>query len=258
MTNSRYFAITSAVSLFLLVACTPSHAQDKHPGGNADKPGKQGKPGKPMMRTMKLDADKAVMIDEAGMIVTEKNGKLTVEFIPPKERRSKETAELDIVEGDEIGMADGKRMTSAKLLRKTYESIKPGDEVKLGLRRNGNSFIVVFTRKDTKDLPNRMIIRSDASEGADVDVLPALGIAIQGTDGELVITKTFPNAPEEMVQGDIIHSINGTTVKTLHDFSGIYDKVEIGATLKIGLLRKGKPVTVVTTRNKPQGKMIIK
>jgi S1-C subfamily serine protease len=267
MNNSRIFTIARAVTLLFIVTTATSRAQDNQPGWNAARPDRQGKPGepgkpqksgKPMMRTMKFDADKAVMIDEAGMVVTEKDGKLTVEFIPPKDRRPKDTAELDVMEGDEIGMAGGKRMSSAKTLRDAYESVKPGEEFKLGLRRDGRAFIVSFTRKDGKDLPKRMIIRTDGDDSPDGDVLPALGIAIKAGDGKLVITETFPNAPDEMLQGDVIHSINGTTVKTLDEFSRVYDNAEIGAMLRFGLLRDGKPVTVVTERKKPMGKMIVK
>jgi len=139
--------IASAVSL---------NAQDKSPGWNAAKPEKQdkhGTPGKPRVMRMAFDADHAVMINEVGMVVTEEEGKLNVAFIPPKEARPKDAADLDIMEGDEIGMAAGKPVSSAKLLREAYESVRPGDEVKLGLRREGKSFIVVFTRKDGKDLP---------------------------------------------------------------------------------------------------------
>jgi hypothetical protein len=53
-------------------------------------------------------------------------------------------------------------------------------------------------------------------------------------------------------------SLNGSAVKTLDDFSGAYDRVEVGGELKFGILRDGKAVTVVTKRNKPQGKVIIR
>jgi len=244
--------ITSAVSL---------NAQDKSPGWNAAQPEKQDKPRtheQPKIMRMAFDADHSVMINEVGMVVAEKDGKLSVAFIPPKEARPKDAAGLDIMGGDEIGMAAGKPVSSAKLLREAYESVRPGDEVKLGLRREGKSFIVVFTKKDGEHLPGRMVIRTDGDEDPNLDVLPALGIAISAGENGLAITETFPNAPDEMETGDIIETVNGKTVKTLQDFSGVYDRAEIGSTLKFGLLREGKKVTVVTTRNEMHRKMIVK
>jgi len=247
----------AALAAVLILSLSPPFlaAQDKAPQWNAAKPGKEGKP---QMRMMKFDADKAVMIDEAGLVVTEADGTLKVEFLPPKEARPKETADLDIAQGDEIGMAAGKRVSTAKELREAYEAIAPGDEVKLGLRRDGKSFIVTFGKKDPKDLPKKMIIRRGPDEDPDTDVLPALGISIRAAGGELVIAETFPNAPEGMAGGDVVRTVNGKSVRTLGEFSGVYDNVKIGGELTFGLVRKGSPVTVTTVRPEPQGKMIIK
>lgn len=217
------------------------------------------KPQKKQMRTMQFDADKAVMIDEVGMVVTEKDGKLSVDFVPPKEQRPKATAELDVAAGDEVGMAAGKRVGSVKLLRAVYDSVKPGDEFKLGLRRDGQSFIVSFRKMDAKDLPQkRMMVRgSESDEGVERDVLPALGVALEMTKKGVEITETFPNAPKEMSKGDLIVSLNGKAVTNLADFSAAYDKTEVGGELKFEIIHEGKTLTVVTKRNKPQGRVIV-
>ncbi len=262
MKPSGTFTAALAAALLIALAPAPLRAQDKAPQWNSDKGDRKGGEGKPRMHMMKFDADKAVMIDEAGMIVTEGEGTLKVEFLPPKEARPGETADLDIAVGDEIGMASGKRVSTAKALREAYEAIRPGEEVKLGLRRDGKPFIVIFTKKDPKDLPRKMVIRSGGDEDPDTDVLAALGIVIRaaGEAGarELVIAETLPNAPEGMSKGDVIRTLNGKSVKTPVEFSAIFDNVEIGGKLTFGLVRKGEAMTVTTERPEPQGKMIIK
>ncbi len=222
------------------------------------------KPQKKEMRMMQFDADRAVMIDEVGMVVTEKDGRLTVDFVAPKEQRPKATAEVDVAAGDEVGMAAGKKVGSAKALRAAYDSVNVGGEFKLGLRRDGRAFIVTFNKMDPKEMPRkRMIIRSGdgdgggKDDGVERDVLPALGVALELTKKGVEITETFPNAPKEMSKGDIIVGLNGTAVKDLGAFSGVYDKVDEGGELKFEILRAGKTHTVVTKRNKPQGRVIV-
>lgn len=222
------------------------------------------KPQKKQMRMMQFDADKAVMIDEVGMVVAERDGKLTVDFVAPKEQRPKAAAEIDVAAGDEVGMAAGKNVGSAKALRAAYDSVKVGGEFKLGLRRDGQSFIVSFNKMDPKDMPKkRMIIRSrdgddgGKDEGVERDVLPALGVALELTKKGVEITETFPNAPKEMAKGDLIVSLNGRAVRDLAAFSGVYDKVDVGGELKFVILREGKTLTLVTKRNKPQGRVIV-
>ncbi len=216
------------------------------------------KPQQKNMKMMQFDADKAVMINEAGMVIVEKDGKLAVEFIGPKETRPKETADLDIVAGDEVGMAAGKKVTTILALRAAYDSTKPGEEFKLGLRRDGKAFIVSFRRMDQKDLPKTMVIRRDGPDNPNQDVRPALGVVIEQKDGKVVIVDTFPNAPKDMLKGDVVASVNGTAVKNLEDFSGVFDNVEVGGDVKFELRRDGKTVTVSIQRPKPQGQVIVK
>lgn len=232
------------------------------------------RPQKREMRMMTFDADNAVMIDETGMVVTAKDGKLLVEMVAPPDRRPKENADLDIAIGDEVGMAAGKKMTTIKDLRAAYEGTKPGEEFRLGLRRDGSSFIVSFTKMDRKDLPGRrMVIRTEDGPGAgpgtrpgggpggdDVerDILPALGIALELRKDRVIVTDVFPNGPKEMAAGDVISSINGKPVKHLDDFNAVYDKAPEGAELSFGLLRDGKKVSVTVKRTRPDVEVKVK
>ena len=101
MNNSRIFPVASMFACLVFAVCAGATAL-----AHDEKPRQKN------MKMMQFDADKAVMINEAGMVIAEKDGKLAVEFIGPKETRPKETADLDIVAGDEVGMAAGKKVTS--------------------------------------------------------------------------------------------------------------------------------------------------
>ena len=75
---------------------------------------------------------------------------------------------------------------------------------------------------DEKELPKTMVIKRDGPDDPNQDVRPALGVVIEQKDGKVVIVDTFPNAPKDMLKGDVVASVNGTAVKNLEDFSGVY------------------------------------
>lgn len=238
----RIFAL--AVITVAIAVTVPAFAHDERP--------------QQQQKMMRFDADKTVIVPETGMIVTEKDGKLTVEFIPPADQRPKKTADLDIAAGDEVGMAMGKKVTAVKDLRALLDSVKPGQEVKIGLRRDGRASVVTFKKMDEKDLPMKMVVKRDGGDNPNQDVRPALGVVIEQKGGKVIIAETFPNAPKEMQTGDVVVSINGTAVKDLEGFSGVFDNVEVGGDVKFELDRGGRKLTVAIKRPKPQGQVIVK
>jgi S1-C subfamily serine protease len=239
----RVIAGAFALTILVVALASPASAHDERPQ---------------QQKMMTFDADKAVIVPETGMIVTEKDGKLTVEFIPAADRRPKETADLDIAAGDEVGMAMGKKVATVKDLRALLDSVKPGQEVKIGLRRDGKASIATFKKMDPRDMPQTMVIKRDGGDNPNQDVRPALGVVIEQKGGKVIIAETFPNAPKEMQTGDVVVSINGTAVKGLKGFSDVFDNVEVGGDVKFVLDRGGKTVTVAIKRPKPQGQVIVK
>ena len=203
---------------------------------------------------MQFKADDVVMIGEFGALIVQKEGTLKVAMVSPRERRPKETADADIAIGDEVGMANGKRVKSAKELRALYDSAQVGAEFKLGLRRDGQPHIVTFAKKDQKDLPGRMVIQRQGDDNA--DLFPALGIGLEKKGDEVVVSETLPNAPREIHKGDAVKSLNGKPVKAVADFSKEFDATPLGDKLTFELLRDGKSVTVVTTRPEPRRQII--
>lgn len=215
-------------------------------------------PPRQQMQRMKFDAEKSVLIMEAGVVVTEMKGALAVEHVFPKDRMPKEAAALDIVAGDEVGMAMGKKVSSAKELHAVYDSATPGIEFKLGLRRDGNAFIVTFKKQDPKEMQSTMVMKRSGGDNPNQDVRPALGVVIEQKGGKVLVVDAFPNAPKDMQKGDVVVSVNGTAVKDLQGFSDVFDHVEVGSDVKFVLDRGGKSVTVAIKRPKPQGQVIIK
>lgn len=214
---------------------------------------------KPRARVMKFNAESSLMIDEIGIVVSEEDGKPTVVFIAPEDRRPADAAGMDIKEGDEVGMANGKKVMTVGELKKEYEMAKINDEFKLGLRRDGRAYILTFKRKEAAAHPGRrMVIRRDGGGDESSDILPALGIAIEQKKESVVITEILPEGPKELQEGDVIMTLNGKEIKSVVDFSHVYDRTEEGDELIFSLERDGKKVTYTTKRTMPKGMMRVK
>jgi S1-C subfamily serine protease len=219
----------------------------------------QDKPDRPPeggTRMMRFDATTAFIVPELGVVITVEGGKLVVKVVPTSDERP--GGQTDVAEGDEVGMMNGTRVSSIARLRETYEKIAVGDDVRLGLRREGRSHIVTFPKKNPKDQSNVIVMRQSDANAEDEDVLPALGIIVRKEKENVVIAGTLPHVPAGLKEGDIITSLNGKSIKSVKDFSSEFDATAIGDELRFELLRGGKTVSLTTLRPEPRGKVIIK
>ena len=212
----------------------------------------------PVMRQMQFNAESAVILRELGAVVAEEKGIVSVKFLPPKDRRPKEAAGEDVENGDEVGMANGKRVSTAAELRKIYDEAAVGSEFKLGVRRNGQAHIVRFVRKDPKDMSGgMMVVGGDGKEGS-TKFLPALGIGLEQRGQAVVIARTLPNVPEGLKEGDEIQFLNGSRISKVEDLMKAYEEVKIGDNLKFGLLRAGSKAEFSAVKKNPPGQMMFR
>ena len=209
---------------------------------------------------MKFSSDNAFIVREIGAVITEEKGVMKIMMIPPKERRPQEMQEIDLLIGDEVGMAAGKRVKNIKELKEAYEQTQAGEAFKIGVRREGQAHVVSFMKKAEKDLPQggQMVIRRDGPGGdANSDMFPAFGIGIEKKGSDVLISEVLPNAPKDLKKGDIVKTLNGKEIKSIADFNKEFDATKIGAALKLELLRDGKQVIVSAPRPEPK-QMIMK
>jgi len=196
---------------------------------------------------IQVNADETVVMLEIGTLVILEEKALRVQLLPIPGGRS-----VDIQDGDEVGMANGKRMSSIDALRAEYEKVKEGEEFKMGIRRDGRSHIIAFVRKDGGNIGGggRMVVRRGPS-GDNEDIFPALGFGIVTSDGKTTVNLMMPSAPKELAEGDEVVSINGKAVKTSADFSQELDATEIGGKLNMTFRRGDKEYTVAMDRPEP-------
>jgi S1-C subfamily serine protease len=211
-------------------------------------PGRQ-----PERRVKQFKTGDVVFLQEIGAIVTAEKGLISVVAVPPNNKRAG-VPEVDIAAGDEVGMFAGKRIKSIAELKTAYDSTRPGQMVKLGLRRDGQPHIITFERKSQKDMPqngNVVIRREGSAPNAGSDILPALGIGIQKRGASVIISETMTNAPKGMQKDDVIVNLNGTKISSIAEFNSAFDATAIGAPLRFELLRNGQPVHISAPRPKP-------
>lgn len=208
--------------------------------------------GGPQRTMVRFNADSSVMFREIMTIVADEGGTLKVAMVPPADRRPEGMAAIDLQRGDEVGMAGGKRVKTIKELRAAYEASKPGEEFKLGVRRDGRSIVVSFARKDEKDMPGGMVIRRGPGD-ENSDVFPALGLMLEKKGATVVVNETMPHASKEFQKGDVVASLNGTSIKNVADFAKTLDATKVGDLLTFVLDRKGESVTVKMARPEPRG-----
>jgi len=238
----RHTRLASLVSLLSVLCLTPlvSQSWSGQSGGGRQQ--------------MRFNVDETVLMPDAGTAITLQKEDNTLRIMPLPIPGG---PTLDLKEGDEVGMANGKRVKTIKELREIYEASKPGEEFKLGIKRDGRAQIVTFERKEMNSMPGggRMVMRT-APEGDDQDVFPALGFGIVTNAGKTTVSLTFPEAPEEIAEGDEVVSINGKKVSTAADFSKELDGTKVGGDLAMTFRHEGKEYTVKMKRPEPQGGMM--
>lgn len=213
------------------------------------------------MCVMRFSSDNALIFREIGAVITEEKGMIKVMMIAPTAQRPAEMQDVDLVIGDEVGMAAGKRVKTLKELKEAYVQAPAGEAFKIGVRREGQAHVVPFVKKDEKDLPKggQMVIHQGGPAGNESsDFFPAFGIGIEKKGSDIVISETLPNAPKDLAKGDIVKTLNGKEIKTIADFNKEFDATKIGGTLKLELLRDGKQVIVSVPRPEPKGQMIMR
>jgi S1-C subfamily serine protease len=244
------FNLGKRIVILLMIYCSVST-------GTAQTNQASGKPGQPRM--VRLEADKTVFVQELGVVIIGQDKKLVVLIVPQKDRPMEGLQKVDLQKDDEIKMMNGKNLKSIKELRAVYESAEIDHKCKIGVYREGKPHLITFVRKAEKDLPAGMQMRVRKESGnVNSNVFPALGIEIENKGSDVIVIATMPHAPNGIMKGDMIKSLNGITITNIGEFAKEFDATKIGDPLKFELVRAGKTTTATISRPKPLLRTIIK
>lgn len=212
----------------------------------------------------RLDPQTSLLMFEIGAIATLQEGADAVTFarILPKEMRSEENRDVDVEKGDEVLMMNGERIRSIADLRKLYEGLGKGQEVKLGLKRGSERFLVRFTRQDRQMAMGhgggemRIVVAGDG--GGEAELLHEAGALLREEDGAVKVAAQLPGGGE-LEEGDVVTEANGKTLASLADYRAVYEALAIGDALKLVVKRGGESLTVeVEKAERPAGMMVLR
>lgn len=222
-------------------------------------------------------------LNEAAAMLKDEEGTIKVDVVLPDEQRPKEYQDIDLKQGDEILMVNAKRVKSVNELEKMYDELEVGGEMKLGIRRGEEMFIVSFNKIDPEKLPKRkFMIRKgepgDMKPGEDKKIFseqikienkhgkikPVLeiGLILKEVENKVKVDKVIADLAKKEAnfdakEGDIIFSLNGEKIQTIHQFSGIYDRIKTGQDVKLVILREQKEMEVSFKKPKEEKMMLI-
>ena len=117
-----------------------------------------------------ISEDDAEMLPEIKGVVLFEDGKIVIGPSPSADQRENEYQDLDLQSGDEIQFVNGKRIKTMEDFKKNYHAIKTGEEVKFGINRNNQRFIVTFKKAEAMKGEPKIRIKRMAGEDGNVKV----------------------------------------------------------------------------------------
>lgn len=183
-------------------------------------------------RTMTFDASTSLMLHEFQAMLVEEDGEIKVRM-----RMGNSSEPGDKLErGDLIIMMNGKRAGNITQLREIYESVPKDDEIKIGVRRGNERFILRKTKGDAPEGGPRVVMRMETEgDGEQPTIIPELGFLLGDNESKVTIRRIMePLLPQEIKDLDIdlegvsIISINDTQPKDASHAKEIIEKLKVG------------------------------
>jgi len=199
------------------------------------------------------------MLREVGGVLIEENGKLKFLVVMPSDQRLKAYQSVDLKQDDILLMFNGKRLKAVSDLTSAHETLEPGDEMKLGIKRGVDMRIVTLAKADPDDLPKMqmmtmtagtdeegaMVTTGTSADGEPLTLLAEIGLAVRDTEDAVVVTMVMPHAKDVLVsspvfEGDRIISLQGKEVTSAEMLSELFNAINVGETVKLVIKRDGE------------------
>lgn len=115
---------------------------------------------------LRLNRETSFVLFELMAVMSESDSVVSVSTIIPVERKSADSGEVDLQEGDVILMANGRRIAGVKDLHEIYDKLRTGEPFKLGVRRGEETFMRSVLKMDPEKVQGGggMIIRRSETD----------------------------------------------------------------------------------------------
>lgn len=214
------------------------------------------------MRTMSFDASTSIMLQEFQTMLVTEDDIVKVEL---RMGRDEATPGVDRLEkGDVILMMNGNRIKDIEGLRELYDGLEKGSDIKIGVRRGEERFILSAIKGNVPEGASRMMMTfdSDSEDGEQPVIVPSLGILLTNSDGDVLISRVIPPMIAEdlktlELEGYKIALFNNEKPESA---TGLKDKIEalaIGDSMSFTIEKDGEETSLNFTKKAPKGNFSI-
>lgn len=237
--------------------------------------------GKPQMHF--FSSGDVVFIHELGAVIMLRDKAITVDMVNPPDQRAKEYQAVDIKKDDVVLMINGKKAAALADVKAAYDSAAVGQEVKLGIRRGKEMMIASFAKADQSKIAQQQVVAFETEAGGDVAlgegdkkvmklgpgdgnlvIVSEMALILTEVDSKIAVTGIMDSENAVVKKtgialNDILSEIQSIKVKTLKEFSEVYDKLKIGDEFTVLFQHGDKTVVAKTSKTAPDDRpMMIK
>ena len=219
------------------------------------------------------------MLREVGAVLIEEDGQLKFLVVMPSDQRPEAYRSVDLKQDDILLMFNGKRIKTVSDLTAAYDTLKAGDEIKLGIKRGVDMRIVSLPKADPDDLPKMQMMTMTAEEGEErvkvttstsagaepLTVLAEIGLVVKDLEGAVVVAMLLPHAEDVLesspiFEGDRIVSLQDQEITSAEMLGQLFDAIKVGETVKLVYEHEGKELVASLEKPEAQAKprMIIR
>ena len=210
------------------------------------------------MRTMSFDASSSIILTEFHAILIVEENALQVEM---KMGHNEAQEGIDQLErGDIVLMMNGKRTNDIVSIREIYESVDIDSEIKIGVRRGEQRFILKAIKGAVPEAGGmQMVMTMDSDDSSfQPTIVPALGAVLTDNDGKVKVEKVIPPfLPDELkgvtIEGFFISELNGNKPETAASVKEILEDLEVGAEISITFSNENDAMSITFKKAEPKG-----
>lgn len=195
-------------------------------------------------RTMSFDASTSLMLQEFSAMLNFEDDEIKVAM---RTGRSEAKAGEDrLEEGDVIVMMNGTRAKDIAGLREIYEALEDETEIKIGVQRGQERFILRAMKGDVPEGGGMRMVMDfdDDGDGAAPVIVGSLGLILTDTDAGVEVNRVIdPLLPEVLkeldIQGYTITELNGEKPESADAALRTINALEVGDEISITFTTDG-------------------